>query len=147
MSFSNSDVHDWAQQALDQYNGQYSASEINLNAVTYLYGLRDDGNSDIALAVASHYLHCRYVGSTAYVVGAIIGAGAVLAYDGIWKLIEKYSGRELAHKFGKASLSPFNPTMIAWDMQGLGDGVGDYMFCWGAVTLTAPYYPMSAYYP
>src|SRR5262245_627737 len=102
MSFANSDVHAWAQQALDKYNGEYSASVINLNATTYLYELRDAGNSDIALAVASHYLHCRYVGSKAYLVGASIGGAAALTYDGIWKLIERFSGRELSHRFGKA---------------------------------------------
>jgi hypothetical protein len=148
MSFRNQDVHHWAETALDKFNGGYSASDINLNATTYLHELRDDGNADIALAVASHYLHCRYVGSKAYVVGAIIGAGAVLTYDVIRKLIEKYSGRELSHKFGKAPVSSFNPTMIAWDMQGLGDGVSDFMFKWVNVSsLYAPYHPLSAYYP
>jgi len=89
-----------------------------LNATTYLYGQRDDGNGDAALAAASHYLHCRYVGSKAYVVGAIIGTLAVVGYDRIWKLIEKYSDKDLFHKFGKAPVSAFNPTIIAWDMQG-----------------------------
>jgi hypothetical protein len=147
LSFRNSDVHDWAQKALDKYNGSYSASDINLNATTYLYGLRDDGNGDAALAAASHYLHCRYVASKAYVVGAIIGAAAVVTYDGIWKLIEKNSNRELSHKFGKAPVSAYNSTMIAWDMQGLSDGVGDFMFCWGNVTLRAAYQPQSGFYP
>jgi hypothetical protein len=147
VSFSNSDVHDWAQKALDKYNGGYSASDVNLNATTYLYGLRDDGNAGPALAAASHYLHCRYVGSKAYIVGAIIGSAAVLSYDVIWKLIEKYSKKELSYKFGKAPVSAFNPTMIAWDMQGLSDGVGDFMFCWGNATLSAPSYPQSNFYP
>lgn len=147
MSFRNSDVHDWAQKALDKYNGIYSASDINLNATTYLYGLRDDGNGDPALAVASHYLHCRYVGSKAYVVGAIIGTAAVLSYDGILKLIEKYSDTELSHKFGKAPLSSFSIEMIAWDMQGLSDGVADFLSCFGNVTLTAPPCPLTLYYP
>jgi hypothetical protein len=147
MSFSNSDVHDWAQQALDKYNGGYSASDINLNATTYLYGLRDDGNSDLALAAASHYLHCRYVASMTYVVGAIIGTGLVLGYDGIWKLIEKYSSSDLSYHFGKSPPSSFSPTMIAWDMQGLSDGVRDFMFCWGNVTLYAPYAPANGFYP
>jgi hypothetical protein len=120
-------VHDWAQKALDKYNGSYSASDVNLNATTYLYGLRDDGNADPALAAASHYLHCRYVGSRAYVVGAIIGTVAVLTYDGAVKfidsLIKEYSSKELVHKFGKAPTSEFSATMIAWDMQGLSDGI------------------------
>lgn len=147
MSFSHKDVHAWAQQALDKYNGEYSASDINLNATTYLYDIRNDGNSDIALAVASHYLHCRYVGSRAYVVGAIIGAGGVLVYDVIWKLIERYSKRELSYRFGKSPPSGFSGSMIAWDMQGLGDGVGDFMFCWGNVSLKAAHQPQSRYYP
>jgi hypothetical protein len=147
VSFSNSDVHDWAQTALDKYNGSYSASDINLNATTYLYGLRDDGNGDAALAVASHYLHCRFVGSCYYLPGAIIGTSFVVGYDGILKLIEQYSTKELAYKFGKAPLSKFNPTMIAWDMQGLSDGVADFMFCWGNVNLSAPYYPQNGFYP
>jgi len=146
MPFTNSDVHDWAQMALDKYNGGYGASDINLNATVYLYGLRDGGNADLALAVASHYLHCRYVASMTYVVGAIIGTVAVVDYDVILKLIEKYSG-ELAPRFGKAPVSPFSPWMIAWDMQGLSDGVADFMFCWGNVTLTAPYAPQNSFYP
>jgi hypothetical protein len=147
MSFSNSGVHHWAQEALDKYNGGYTASVINLNATTYLYELRDNGNSDIALAVASHYLHCRYITSKAYLLGAITGTVAVAGYDGVWKLIEKYSSRELSHRFGKSPVSKFNPTMLAWDMQGLSDGVSDFMFCWGDTSLYAPYHPMTASYP
>ncbi len=89
MSFRNSDVHHWAQEALDKYNGGYTASVVNLNATTYLYELRDNGNSEIALAVASHYLHCRYITSQYYLPGAIIGTVAAAGYDGVWKLIEK----------------------------------------------------------
>lgn len=147
MSFANKDVHAWAQSALDKYNGQYNASTINLNATTYLYGLRNDGNNDIALAVASHYLHCRYAGSKIYIVGGVIGGVAALGYDGIWKLVEQFSGRELSYRFGKAPVSKFNPTMIAWDAQGLSDGMADFMFCWGNANLYAPYHPMSASYP
>jgi hypothetical protein len=147
MSFDNADVHHWAQEALDKYNGSYNASTINLKATTYLYDLRDGGNSEIALAVASHYLHCRYITSRAYLPGAVIGAVAAVGYDGIWKLIEKYSSRELSHRFGKSPVSKFNPAMIAWDMQGLSDGLSDFMFCWGDTSLYASYHPQSASYP
>jgi len=37
--------------------------------------------------------------------------------------------------------------MLAWDMQGLSDGLSDFMFCWGNTSLYAPYHPMSASYP
>ncbi|HEU0175574.1 MAG TPA: hypothetical protein VFV58_15035 [Blastocatellia bacterium] len=146
MSFKHIDVHDWAQKALDKYNGGYSASDVISNAVVYLYRLRDDGNSDTALAVASHYLHCRYITSMYYILGWEIDANLVLAYDGILKLIEKYSSIELAHKFGKIPASSFSPGMIAWDMQGLSDGMDDFKFCWGNANLYAPYQPLSMYY-
>ena len=122
------------------------ASVVNLNATTYLYDLRDNGNSDIALAVASHYLHCRYITSKAYLPGAIIGTVAVVGYDGVWKLIEKYLSRELSVRFGKSPVSKFNRTMLAWDMQGLSDGLSDFLFSWG-YSLYAPYHPMTAGYP
>jgi hypothetical protein len=147
MSFSNDDVHNWAQSALDRYNGSYSTTDILLNATVYLYGLRDNGNADPALAAASHYLHCRYVGAQAYVVGAIVGFVAVLAYDVIWKLIEKFSSSDLSYHFGQGPPSAFDPLMIAWDMQGLSDGVSDSLFSWGKPTLTAPYYPQNNFYP
>lgn len=141
MSSSNDAVYTWAQSALDKYNGQYTASDINLNATTYLYGIRDDGNADPALAIASHYLHCRYISSKIYVAGAIVGFVLVLGYDGVVKaidtLVKKYSSKELVHHFGKAPTSSFSPEMIAWDLQGLSDGVGDFMVCWGNTTLQA----------
>jgi len=151
MSFSHQEVHDWAQKALDVYKGSYTASDINLNATTYLYGIRDAGNADQALAVASHYLHCRYVASKIYLVGAIIGFFAVLTYDGAVKfidtLIKKYSSKELVHKFGKSPTSEWSATMIAWDLQGLSDGCGDFLFKWGETTLYASEQPQSGFYP
>lgn len=147
MAFLNDNVHQWAQQALDKYNGGYTASDINLNACTYLYGFRDDGNEDEALAVASHYLHCRYVASKTYVVGAIVGTLAVLGYDGLVKgidtLIKEHSSKELVHKFGKAQTSSFSVEMLQWDFQGLADGVEDFIFCWGTTALTASRKPKS----
>lgn len=151
MAFSHEEVHKWAQQALDKYNGGYTASEINLNAVTYLYGLRNDGNADNALAVASHYLHCRYVSSKVYLVGAIVGFLAVITYDGAIKfidtLIKKYSSKELIYKFGKSPTSSWSPEMIAWDLQGLSDGIGDFMFQWGNTSLYASRQPRADFYP
>lgn len=151
MSFNHQEVHDWAQKALDKYNGGYTASTINLNATTYLYELRDNGNADNALAVASHYLHCRYVSSKAYLVGAIAGFLAVMTYDGAVKfiatLIKEYSSKELVHKFGKSPTSSFSTEMIAWDLQGLSDGTGDFMFQWGNTTLYAAQQPRASLYP
>ncbi len=151
MAFSHSEVHNWAQKALDKYNGGYNASDLNLNACTYLYELRDDGNADNALAIASHYLHCRYVSSRAYLIGAIAGLIAVLTYDGAIKfidsLIKEYSSKELVHKFGKAPTSTYSNQMIAWDLQGLSDGIGDFMFQWGDTTLYASKYPRADFYP
>ena len=43
---NDAEIHKWAQRALDKFNGAYGASDINLNAVTHLYGIRDDGNDD-----------------------------------------------------------------------------------------------------
>jgi len=37
--------------------------------------------------------------------------------------------------------------MVAWDVQGLYDGVYDFMSCWGNVTLTAAHYPRNDFYP
>lgn len=151
MSFSHKDVHDWAQKALDKYNGSYGASDVNLNATTYLYGLRDDGDADAALAVASHYLHCRYVSSVMYLAGSIVGFVAVMGYDGVIKfidtLIKKHSSKELVHKFGKAPTSEWSASMIAWDLQGLSDGNGDFLFQWGDATLYAAEQPRASFYP
>ena len=75
----------------------------------------------------------------------------MVTYDGAVKLIDslikKYSSKELVHKFGKAPTSTFSLTMIAWDMQGLSDGVGDFMYCWGDVSLTAAISPRAASIP
>lgn len=141
MGIENYAVYTWAQTALDKYNGGYNASDISLNATTYLYGLRDDGNGDPNLAAASHYLHCRYVAAQAYLVGAIVGFFAVVTYDGAVKfvdtLIKNNSSKELVYKFGQAPTSTFSADMIAWDLQGLSDGVGDFLSCWGTTTLNA----------
>ena len=149
MDIDDTAVYTWAQRALDKYNGGYNASDISLNATTYLYGFRDDGNADPALAAASHYLHCRYVACRAYLLGAIIGFAMVLTYDGAVKfvdtLIKKYSDEELVHKFGKAPTSTFSADMILWDLQGLSDGVGDFLFCWGKTTLQASRHPSEAH--
>ena len=135
MPFTDSDVHDIAQGALDQYNGGYGASDINMNATVYLYRLRDTGNSDMALAVASHYLHCRWITSYAWIPGLGAGIAAVYSYDGAVKfidtLVKKYSSQQLVHQFGKAPTSTFSTSMIAWDLQGLLDGMSDFMFEWG----------------
>jgi hypothetical protein len=150
MSFSNADVYKWAQEALDKYNGGYRADEILSNAVVYLYRIRNEGNADAALATASHYLHCRYVSSCGYVAGAMIGFIMAMAYDGAVKavdtLIKKYSSKELVYQFGKAPTSSFSPLMLAWDLQGLSDGVKDFMTCFGNTTLTASRFPLSAFY-
>jgi len=39
---SDPEIHKWAQSALDKFNGTYGASDINLNALVHLYGIRDD---------------------------------------------------------------------------------------------------------
>ncbi len=134
-------IHEWAQRALDKYNGSYTASQICLNGVTYLYDIRNDGNSDQNLAIASHYLHCRYVSSTLFVAGAIVGFVAALGYDGAVKfidgLLKEHWNKDLVHKFGKAPTSDFEPNMIAWDLQGLSDGVGDFAAEWGNTSLRA----------
>jgi hypothetical protein len=134
MAFDDN-VNSWAQQALDQYNGGYSASDINLNACTYLYGIRDQGNADAALAAASHYLHCRYVASRIFTVGAALGVIAVLGYDGVLKaidtLVKNYSSLDLIYHFGMAPTSTFSPFILAWDFQGLTDGCQDFIASWG----------------
>ena len=138
---SDPEIHNWAQRALDKFNGTYSASDINLNALLHLYGIRDDGNDDPNLAIASHYLHCRYLSSVTYVVGGIIGTVLALGYDGAIKwidtLVKAHWNKELVHKFGKGKTSVYDPKMLAWDFQGLSDGIGDFMLEWGNTTLYA----------
>jgi hypothetical protein len=147
MAISDLDVYNWAQQALDKFNGTGAAHEVNFGACMYLIDIRESGNSDAALAAAQHYLHCRYVGSRAYVVGAIAGALASLGYDGIYKgvqeLIQRYSDREIVYRTGRLPPSKFAKEILAWDMQGLSDGVADFMFTWGNASLVATRHPQS----
>jgi hypothetical protein len=140
MAFDD-DVNTWAQSALDKYNGQYSASDINMNACTYLYDIRDQGNTDLALAAASHYLHCRYMASLSFSFGATVAAIASLGYDGVLKaidtLVKKYCSFDLYSHYGMQPTSTFSPFILAWDFQGLTDGCLDFVTCWGNTTLTS----------
>ncbi len=149
MAVSDLEIQRWAQKAFNKYNGGYSASDINLNAVDYLYGIRNEGNGNPSLAIASHYIHFRYIISRFPLVGDMIGGFAALGYDGLIKGIEtiwkQYSPKQIVHQFGKAPTSTFSLEMIHWDIQGFNDGDMDFLCQWGNTYLYAP--PSSNYPP
>lgn len=139
---NNIAIHDWAQKALDLYDDFPVHTHLNY-ATAFLYRLRDDGNADKNLAIASHYLHCRYYGCVTGVSPGLTMAGPIvaLAYDGYVKFIESEIKNTLGFgfvpKLGKAPTSDFSVGMLAWDARGLSDGQSDSYFRWGKRKLTA----------
>lgn len=142
-------VHDWAQKALNEFNGQYRTNEILEKAWGWTASARNMGNADHDLAVADHYMFCRMLAAKSGLFGAQLVGILALGYDGAYKaldtLVQRLGGGEVVFRTGNVPPSRFDKDTLRWDMQGLQDGCADVVLSWGKPTLGAPKRPDMTY--